>query len=99
MSRLCKESNTAWESLGKIDYDLQPSEKESLKFRRSIYFVKDIKQGEAITREHIRRIRPGFGVAPKYYNALIGRKVKADVDRGTPVSFDVLMTEDNATLI
>ena len=60
------------------------------KFRRSIYFVKDLKKGHKISPNDIRRIRPGYGLEPKYFDSLIGRILKYDVDFGDPVSFDVL---------
>lgn len=49
-----------------------------------------MKAGEVITKDHIRRIRPGFGLAPKYYDELIGRTVKKDIERGTATSWDLL---------
>jgi sialic acid synthase SpsE len=56
-----------------------------------LYFVKDIKEGELITSEHIRSIRPGFGLLPKYYEQILGGVVKCDIKLGTPVSFDVIV--------
>ncbi|MFH4663090.1 SAF domain-containing protein, partial [Vibrio alginolyticus] len=60
------------------------------KFRRSLYIVKDIKEGEILTPEHVRSIRPGFGLAPKYYDEVIGKTVKKNISRGTPVSFEFI---------
>jgi N-acetylneuraminate synthase len=59
-----------------------------LAFRRSIYFVRDLKAGQIITSEDIRRIRPGFGLPPKFYDDIIGKKVSIDVTTGEPVSFE-----------
>jgi sialic acid synthase SpsE len=62
-------------------------------FRRSIYFIKDITQGQIITKEHISRIRPGYGLAPKHYQALLGKKVSQDISRGTATSWDLIVNE------
>ncbi|MFH4589087.1 SAF domain-containing protein, partial [Vibrio alginolyticus] len=56
------------------------------KFRRSLYIVKDIKEGEILTPEHVRSIRPGFGLAPKYYDEVIGSVAKQDIPRGTALA-------------
>ena len=58
--------------------------------RRSLYFVKDIKEGEVITKEHVKSIRPGFGLAPKYMEEIIGKKTTSAVRRGNPVSFELV---------
>ena len=78
----------AWLSLGKGDFSRAESERSSLAFRRSIYFVRDLKAGQIITSEDIRRIRPGFGLPPKFYDDIIGKKVSIDVTIGEPVSFE-----------
>ena len=80
---LCEEAKDIWLALGKASYHLKPSEEENIKFRRSIYVVKDIKAGEVFTEENIRRIRPGYGLAPKYYEELMGKKSKVDIKQGT----------------
>jgi pseudaminic acid synthase len=84
LKQLCAGAKTAWESLGKIDYGLKSSEKSNIKFRRSLYFVKDIKKGEVITAEHLKSIRPGYGLAPKYMKSMIGMIAKKSVKKGTP---------------
>jgi len=86
LKQLCMGAATAWESLGKVDYGRKSSEQANVKFRRSLYFVKDIKEGEVITTEHIKSIRPGNGLAPKFYEQILGKTVKLDVVRGTPVT-------------
>jgi pseudaminic acid synthase len=91
LAQLCRDSKTAWASLGEVSYALKPSEKENLKFRRSIYFVQDMEKGQTIKADHIRRIRPGYGLPPKYFNELIGRRVKTKIEKGTPASFDLLV--------
>jgi len=90
LEALCKNAKTAWECLGKVDYGRKSSEEANIKFRRSLYFVKDIQAGEVITEEHIKSIRPGFGLAPKNKEQLIGKKVVKDILSGTALSFEVL---------
>lgn len=85
---LCELSKVAWDSLGEVDYSTKESEKINLKFRRSLYFIKDLKKGDIITENDIRSIRPGFGISPKYFDEIIGKKVKKDVIYGTPVMFE-----------
>ena len=79
-----------WKSIGEINYDLKGQEKQNITFRRSIYAVKDIRMGEIISDENIRRIRPGFGLAPKHYEEILGRKAKDDIEAGTPISWDLM---------
>jgi len=90
LKELCKGTKTAWEALGNVDYGRKSSEKANVKFRRSLYFVKDIEEGEVITEEHVKSIRPGFGLAPKYYNDVIGKKVFKKAYTGTAVSWEHL---------
>lgn len=92
LKRLCQEAGVAWSSIGKVDYDRKSSEKENLKYRRSLYFVKDIKAGEKITKANVKSIRPGYGLAPKYYNEILGKTVKRPVSKGMRVSLDLLKT-------
>ncbi len=90
LKRLCVETKIAWESLGKASYEHKPVEENNMQFRRSIYVVKDIKAGERITMENIRRIRPGYGLAPKYFEEVIGRTARVDLERGTALHWDCL---------
>jgi len=73
------------EALGQIDYGRKGSEQGNVQFRRSLYFVQDMKSGERITSEKVKSIRPGFGLAPKYIDQVMGATVAVDVARGTPV--------------
>lgn len=86
LSNLCIDTKTAWKALGSIDYGRKSSENDNLIFRRSLYFVKNIKKGETITNEHIRSIRPGYGLPPKFQDQIIGKKVLKDAEYGTPVN-------------
>ena len=90
MRALVVETGRAWQALGKISYGATEKEKESLKFRRSLYVVRDMKAGEGFASENLRAIRPGFGLPPKYYDILLGKRVNRDVKKGTPVSWDIL---------
>jgi|SaaInlStandDraft_4_1057021.scaffolds.fasta_scaffold09306_1 pseudaminic acid synthase len=90
LKELCVGAKIAWKSLGKVDYDLKYSEQGNIKFRRSLYFVKDIAVGEVITKEHVKSIRPGYGLAPKYLESIIGLSVKEDVLSGSCVSMNFL---------
>lgn len=80
-------ARTAWEALGRIDYDPAPSEQGSMVFRRSIYAVRDIAAGETLTPENVRIIRPGFGLAPRFYDEIIGRSARRAIARGTPLEW------------
>lgn len=88
LKELCQNSKTAWSALGKVDYGRKSSEIGNAQFRRSLYFVKPLKAGEIITDDAIRSVRPGFGVPPKYFDDLIGKRVLEDITINTPVSFD-----------
>ena len=90
LNSLCVKCKSAWEALGSAGYERKPVEKDNIKFRRSIYVVRDIDSGEVLTKENIRSIRPGYGLPPKYFNELIGRRVKSRVEKGTPLDWDML---------
>ena len=87
---LCEGAKIAWEALGEVNYGRKSSEQGNVKFRRSLYFVKDIKAGEVITKDHVRSIRPGFGLMPKYLDKVINSTAVYGAVRGTPVSFDII---------
>ncbi len=83
---LCRNSKIAWQALGEVDYGRKASEQGNVKFRRSLYFVKDLKAGDIITEDAIRSVRPGFGLAPKFYDEVIGKVVVGDITKNTPVN-------------
>lgn len=89
-ARLCRDVRTAWQALGKVDYGLKSSERGNALFRRSLYFVKDLRRGEQVSEDAIRSIRPGFGLAPKYFKDVVGRQVTQDLRAGTAVSWALL---------
>ena len=90
LTRLCKDCKTAWQALGKINYEAAAAEKVNIKFRRSLYVVEDIGIGEKFTSDNVRSIRPGFGLAPKYFDKIINQKAKQNISRGTPLSWKLL---------
>jgi len=90
MRQLVGEATRAWQALGEVRYGATPSEKKSLVFRRSLYVVEDLKGGDVLTRENIRSIRPGLGLPPKYIDVILGKKIKSNTKRGTPLSWDLL---------
>ena len=90
MKLLVEETCKAWQSLGKVSYGTTEKEKASAKFRRSIYIVEDIKEGEEFTSENLRIIRPGSGLPPKFYDSIIGKKAGCDIKRGTPMSLEFI---------
>ena len=88
LTALCRNSKIAWQALGEVDYGRKASEQGNVKFRRSLYFVKDLKAGDIISKDAIRSVRPGFGLAPKFYDEVIGKKLIKQVSKNTPVLFD-----------
>ncbi|WYL96982.1 MAG: pseudaminic acid synthase [Gloeotrichia echinulata IR180] len=91
MRSLVIESKRAWLALGQIQYGPTEAEKKSLKFRRSLYVAKDMKAGDIFTPENLRAVRPGLGIPPKYYDTILGRKIKQDTQMGTPISWDLML--------
>lgn len=90
LAALCRNSKTAWKALGEINYGRKSSEQGNAQFRRSLYFVKDMKAGEVITEDCVRSVRPGFGLPPKELVKVIGKKTNQDVLANTPVTLEAL---------
>lgn len=90
LNNLVIESERAFLAMGEIFYGIQKDEQKSLRFKRSLYAVKDIKSGERLTVENMRIIRPGNGLQPKFYETLLGKKVSQDIKAGTPLQWDIL---------
>lgn len=89
MRSLVVESGRAWQALGCVSYGPTEAEQKSLAYRRSLYVVRDMKEGECASAENVRAIRPGAGLAPKYLDTVLGRKAKGAIRKGTPVSWDL----------
>jgi pseudaminic acid synthase len=87
LKSLCIESERAAQALGKVKYGIQKVEKNSKQFKRSVYVVKDVKPGEFFNAENLRVIRPGKGLAPKYFETLIGKKANSTIKAGTPLTW------------
>ena len=90
LAALVQGARTAWDALGEVNYGRKSSETGNAQFRRSLYFVKDLKAGEVVTADAVRSVRPGYGLAPKFLPEVIGKRVTADVERNTAVRWDVL---------
>ena len=90
MAQLVRESRAAALAMGEVRYEMAEQEKKSLQFRRSLYIAEDMRAGDVLTEKNLRRIRPGHGLSPKHYDALLGKKVRYDVKRGTPMSWNLL---------
>ena len=93
---LCRDSKTAWAALGKVDYGRKSSEQSNVKFRRSLYFVKTLKAGDVITPDAVRSVRPGYGVAPKYLDEIIGMHLARDVELNSPVHLADVVNADKS---
>lgn len=85
---LVEETERAWQAVGEVRYGGSDDEQASIKYRRSIYISNDIKAGQQLTDDNMRIVRPGFGLAPKYYDMLIGRRVNKDLSKGTAMSWE-----------
>ncbi len=89
-AKMVEDCDNAARICGSIHYGPNPGEAGNLNFRRSLFAVKDIKAGEAFTKENIRSVRPARGLEPKYYSQLLGRTAKVDLPFGTPIPKDAL---------
>ena len=93
LKSLCDDCESAFEAIKSNELRRDPSELTNKKFRRSLYFVNALTKGKKITKDDIKRVRPGFGLEPKYFDWVIGQKVSVDVDFGDAVTLDVLTKE------
>ncbi len=90
MAELVVETERAWRAIGHVSYGATQSEKKSIMFRRSLYVAKDMKEGQLFSPENLRRIRPGFGLPPKYYDLMLGKRAKRSLKAGTALSWDMV---------
>ncbi|MHA6247649.1 pseudaminic acid synthase [Pontibacter sp. CAU 1760] len=90
LQSLVVETERAWHALGHVQYGVQRAEEKSRLFKRSVYAAKDIQAGDTLTKENIRVIRPGLGLAPKHYEELLGKPAKQDIKAGTPLNWDLV---------
>jgi pseudaminic acid synthase len=90
LRQLVIETERAWQAVGSVTYGPSQAEKRSLQFRRSLYIVRDMKAGDVLTTDNLRAIRPGFGLPPEHLQEVLGTAVNSDVERGTPLSWNLL---------
>lgn len=89
LASLVVETERAWQAIGKITYGPTAAEEKPRTRRRSLYIGADLEPGDILTVENLRRVRPGQGLPPKFYEMLLGRQVRKAVKKGTPVSWDL----------
>jgi pseudaminic acid synthase len=77
-------------ALGEVNYELSEEARKNRIFARSLFAVKDIRAGETLTEDNIRSIRPGYGLPPRYLTEILGKKAKKDIQRGTPLAWDLV---------
>lgn len=87
---LVRDTKKSWLAIGHDATKVPNTQNQSMAFRRSIYFVKNINAGEKITKDDIRRIRPGYGIPPEFYDEVVGQTLLQDVERGDPVTWEVI---------
>jgi pseudaminic acid synthase len=95
MAALVRETKSAAQALGHIRYGPSEAERNSIRRRRSLYIAADMKAGDVLTPETLRRIRPGHGLPPKYYDQLLGKKVIKDIKAGTPMHWSLVLAPEN----
>ncbi len=91
--QMVEDIRMAEKAIGKVEYGVTEQEKSSIVFRKSIFAVENIKKGEIITEKNVRVIRPGYGLEPKYYNQIMGQLALKDIEKGTPIKFNMLGRE------
>lgn len=94
-TEMVKSVREAEKAMGVVDYELTEKQAKGKDFSRSLYVVKDIKKGEVITEDHVKSIRPGFGLHPKYYHTILGQKVNCDLEKGTRMQLDFITNFTN----
>lgn len=91
LKMLVEETERAWESLGHVQYGPTEAEENSVKFRRSLYIGEDLRVGDVLTADNVRNVRPGLGLPTKYYDLVLGKTMKQDAKKGTPLSWELLL--------
>ena len=90
MENLVLETERAWQAMGQVSYGVTEAEKKSIVFRRSLYIVQDLKAGDVLTKDNVRAIRPGLGLATKYLDVVLNKTLNRDVVKGTALSWDLI---------
>lgn len=75
--------------LGNVDYSMSKKKEKSRQFARSLYIAEDVKKDEPLTEKNVRSVRPGFGMKPKHYKEILGKRAKSDITKGTPLSWEL----------
>lgn len=88
--QMVQDIRQAEKAIGRVCYGVTEQEKSNIVFRRSIFAVNDIKAGEKITSDNVRIIRPGYGLAPKFYSEILGQTALEDIKKGTPIKFHMI---------
>lgn len=91
LKMLVEETERAWQSIGQVNYGPTEVEVPSLEHRRSLYIALDMKAGDIISKDNVRDVRPGLGLSTKYYDLVLGKAIKKDVTKGTPLSWELLL--------
>ncbi len=91
---MVKATRTAEKALGKVNYGASEQEAKSRVFRKSLFIVKDLKAGELLTHNNVRSIRPGYGLHPRHLKEVLGRRAASDLQKGTPLTRDMIARED-----
>ena len=89
-AEMVKAVREAEKAIGKVDYTLTEKQKKGREFSRSLYVVDNVKVGDILNKENIRSIRPGFGLHPKYFINVIGKKFTKNISKGTPLNIDLI---------
>lgn len=90
LANLCESARTAWQALGQVSYSRGVSETQNAIFRRSLYVVKDMQAGEVFSPKNVRSIRPGYGLAPKYYDEIMGKRASQAIEAGTGLAWELV---------
>ena len=90
LSALVNDCSDAWNALGRSGFHRSTAEEDSRKYRRSLYFMSNLRKGDVVQSGDIRAIRPGFGLSPKHFDTVVGKAVCCDVERGDPVTLEVI---------
>ena len=92
LADLCRDAKIAWQSVGMVNYEVTEAEKGNIKFRRSLYVVRDVAEGELFTSSNVKSIRPGYGLSPRHFDDCLGKKASRAISRGTALTFDLIQS-------
>ena len=90
MKSLVVESERAYKSIGKINYQATDYEKTSKAFRRSLYVAQNVKAGELLTKENVKIVRPGNGLHPRHFDIILGKKASSNLKKGTALQWELV---------